>query len=209
MATQKEDDFGVLIQSHINGGGSFYKVLEHDKFQKRLRSIAHGRDFTVFHGDRGPNDLCQDVSLKLLESDMNSKLQIPGNILTEEEFFIWLFVVVRNFHLGTIRQRLALKRERLRSDKPLEDYDYLMASESKDDREEILRRFPEFIKRYPVKRQLVVRLWLKDKPYRRIQKVLERLRFKVSHVTVGNWINATIEDFREDLDSPPHMRTGT
>jgi hypothetical protein len=204
-----EGDFGSVFQSHLDGCGSIREMMEHIKFQQMVKRFARRYDFSVFHGDRGPDDLCQDISLKLLEAEMQNKLLIPDNIRTEEDFFIWLFFVIRNFHFGTIRRRLALKRDRLRGDKPSEECDYFLVWDSNYDREEILGLFPEFIKRYQVERQWAIRLWLKDKPYRRIQMVLKRMGFEISHVTVGNWINATIGDFKESLESPPSKQQRT
>lgn len=216
MSTTKEDDFERVLNSHLNGNGSIYRVVEHGDFQKRLRCFACGRDFRVFRGDRGPDDLCQDISLKFLEAELNNKLQIPDNIRTVEDFFTWLFCVLRNHHLDTIRHRLAQKRDGLRSDTPLEDYDFPVW-ESSDESKQLLGPFLEFIKRYPVERQWVMRLWLKSKPYRTIQSTLKRLKVEISHVTVGNWINATLEAFKASLEwssqqqrtPPPQRRTGT
>lgn len=217
MNNSTEDDFGTVFRSFIHGCGSISKVVEHSEFQTRLKCFACGRDFGVFHGDRSWEDLRQDISLKLLEAEMNGRLQIPGNVRDGEDFFMWLFFVVRHHHFDTIRARRAIKRDGLRSDKPIEEYDYFPASEeSRDTQEELLGPFLEFIKRYPVVRQVVIRLWLKNRPYRTIQRIMKRLGSEISHVTAGNWINAAVKAFCKSRELPfrqqrrtPHRRTGT
>lgn len=209
----KEADFGIVFQRHLQGCGSLADIVEHIECQQRILKFARKQNFNVFHGDRDAHDLRQEVSLKLLEGELNRTLQLPDNILTEAHFFVWLYYVVRNHHFDTIRQRLALKRERLRSDKPSEEYDCFPAFECDHDREMILSLFPEFIKQYPVERQWTIRLWLKNRPSRTIKEILKRfLKVKISHVTVRNWINATIRDFRISLEVRPtqrRRRTGT
>lgn len=201
----KEADFGSRIQSLIDGSGSIRAVMECDEFQKFLRRIAYGRDFRAFRGERDPEDLCQEVFLNLLTKEMQRKLQIPENILNEEDFLNWLFVVIRNQHLASLRRHLAGKRDRLRSDVPFEDID-CPALVADEDKGKLLSEFLEFIKRYPVQRQYVIRLWLKNRPYRDIQRIIKRVRFTISHVTVGNWIKASVEDFKQSLNEPPPKR---
>lgn len=208
MENQTEGDFGVSLRSFRTGSESFHAVMGHSECQRHLRRFAYGYSFSVFHGDMGPEDLCQEVSLKLLDKAMHNRLHIPGNIQTEDQFFSWLFVVVYRHYLSALRQHRALKRDGLRSDKPVEDYFDLPAPQSNQWREQVLSFFPEFIRIYPLERQLAVRLWLKNKPSRRIQKILLRLGFDYCHVTILNWVNAIVEDFAKSPDLPD-IRTGT
>lgn len=205
----KEGDFEEFLLSLIEKGGSIRSLLQHSKFLARLARFTRKRDFRAFRGERDSEDLAQDINVKLLQAELSEKLRIPDNVKTEEQFFTWLFFVVRNLHLDTIRHHLAQKRDGLRSLKSLEDFD-LPALELNQDREEILAWFPEFIKQYSVDRQWAIRLWLKGKSYRRIVKILQRLgRPTVSHATVGNWINAILQEFRENLETLSQKRTGT
>ncbi|HEU4598014.1 MAG TPA: hypothetical protein VFS10_23000 [Pyrinomonadaceae bacterium] len=197
-----EGDFGRLIRSLIDGSGSIREVMECDGFHDFLRRIVHQFCFRVFRCVKGPEDLCQEVILSLWEKKTQSKLQIPDNILTEDDFLGWLYVVTRNQYYEMVRWQLAAKRDRSRSDVPFEEIDCpaLVADQSGG---ELLSGFLEFIKRYPVQRQYVIRLWLKDRPYRDIQRIVKRLGFTISHVTVGNWIKASVEEFKKSLDELP------
>ena len=202
---EKEGDFTLLLLLSLMGkGGSMRSLLEHSKFRARLTCFTHRHDFRVFRGERDAEDLAQDILVKLLVMDWSEKLRIPDNVTTEEQFFSWLFVVVHNEHLDSIRRHTAAKRDGLRSLKCLDDFD-LAAPRLDYDREEILARFPEFMKQYPLERQIAVRLWLKGKPYRRISRILKRMGGpNVTHATIGNWINAILRKFRGSIEPLPH-----
>lgn len=206
VSKTKEEDFGKTIQSLVFLGGSIRDVLEHPKFLQKLRRFVERRNFTIFRSERSAEDLFQDICLKLLNQEYEGKLRIPGNVQSVDQFFGWLFFVVRNHHVDTIRQKSAQKREAFRSYKCLDDFDF-PALEFDQNQEEILNEFPEFIKSYPREWQLAVRLWLKGRSYRRIIKVLVRLGFpKVSPPTIGHWITKVLDGYRQHLESPGPLK---
>lgn len=211
MNKQKEEDFGKALQSLIYFGATISKILEHPKFLQRLRSFVRRYDFRIFRGERTEDDLFQDICVKLLQPEYAEKLRKADNVPSEEQFFGWLFLVVRSYHVDTIRRWSAQKRDGLRSHLCFDDFDP-PAQEVEEKNQVSLRRFLEFIKQYPPARQVAVRLWLKGKSYRSIVEILERLGFpKVTPPTIGNWLTKTIKDYRQKLESeePRKRSTGT
>jgi DNA-directed RNA polymerase specialized sigma24 family protein len=206
-----EADFTSFLKSlraYRVGCGTINDVVEHDKFQKLLWRFVKGWPCAVFDGERSPEDIAQEISLRCLNGDLKEKLRTLIDIQTEAQFSTWLYVVVRSQFFSDIRRHRAQKRNGSRSSRPIEDYEYLLSDcESamlkelyEDEGAKYLRQFMEFIKRYPVLRQQAIRLWLESVPLRTIQ---ETLGLKVSHVSISNWADAAIRDFRKSLGWPP------
>jgi len=225
MQTDTESDFSSVFYRYKDGSGSMKDIVEHVEFQLALRRIVPAFNYTVFRGERDGDDICQEISIRLFEEEVNNKLRRFDNVETVEHFFSWLFVFTRSHYYDLVRRRLAQKREGQRSDDPVEEYDFpifdrisnhiLETDEEREAREAredaAIEGFPEFIEQYPFARQWAIRRWLRNKSYRRIQKMLQRLGCVVTYVTIGNWIKATIKDYAEYLKELPseQRRTGT
>src|SRR4051812_11892825 len=91
---QPEEDFGALLKRYILKLRSIDDLQRHPKFCQLLRADCYRFNFANFGEVYDPEDLYQDSFMKVNKS--GHKLQIEGNILNEEEFAKWLYVVVRN-----------------------------------------------------------------------------------------------------------------
>lgn len=193
-----EGDFQGILREVQKERKSVASLLEHPKFIDTVRRICYRCNFqqiTPYNAE----DLYQDVCLKLFE--LEPTLQISGNILTEEDFFNWLFVVVRNHYYSTIRQHIAQKRDGLRSDKPVEEFQTL-AYDVDFEGKVFLSQFLKFTEKYPDEMQLAVALWLNDYSYRDMEEILRGEGIQCSHATVRNWITGAVRTFTERISLP-------
>ena len=191
--TDGESDHPFL-KRFDNGHGSIDGLYEYPEFRKKLGIICQHFSFNLFDGTYGRDDLYQDVCIKVLKSER--KLLKPGNIVNETDFYGWLFVVTRNQYLS--RVRYFSKNGLVRDASPVEDLD-VPATDDDTEGRYFLKRFLRFLKRYPVVQRTVVRLWLQGYSYREIEKKFQGTTSSCSHVTVGNWVHAILDDFRKSL----------
>ncbi len=119
--------------------------------------------------------------------------------MNEEEFFGWLFIVTRSQYYSRIRQLNRLRNNGLSpADAPVEELD-IAAPDEGNEGKYFLNRFLDFIQRYPEERQRVLTLWLQGYSYREIEMKLKGASFKCSHVTVGNWVTASLDAFGKSI----------
>lgn len=174
-------------------------LLNNDAFRKCLRTICARFNFNRFAGCYSAEDLYQDTCLKVW--NYRSKLAKPGNILSEQDFRGWLFVVTRNQYCNRVRQLNRLQaRGCSRHDIPIDEID-LTAPEHSQEGKYLLNRFLDFIAGYSESRQWTIRLWLQGYSYREIATKLTSLDERCSHVTVANWIAKAIDAFRRTLEA--------
>jgi DNA-directed RNA polymerase specialized sigma24 family protein len=198
-----EGSFFSIFQRCKDGRESIDAILGQETFTNRLRDLVRNRDFGIFNGKYDRDDLYQDICLKFWE--MESMLQISGNILTEKEFFDWLFVVVRNHYYSMIRKHIAQKRDGLRSDKPVEEF-LTLAHEVDFEAEVFLSQFLKFTEKYPEEWQWAVDLWLNNFSYRDMEEILRGEGIQCTYGTIRNWVTSIIEDFKRSLESPMHKK---
>lgn len=187
----------LFPQKFVDGCGSIDELYRHPKFRKKLRSFCYRYHFRVFAGTYGPEDLYQDSCLKVWKC--RSKFLKPGNIMNEEEFFGWLFMVTRSQYYSRIRQLNRLRNNGLSpADTPIEELE-IAAPDEGNERKYFLNRFLDFIEQYPEERQSVLKFWLQGYSYREVAMMLKSTSFKCSHVTIGNWVTASLDAFRKSL----------
>lgn len=213
MSNNTDPECGkTFLQQFIDGHGSIEQIYHYPKFRKKLRGFCYRYNFQHFKQAYGPEDLYQDACVKVWYR--RAELLKPGNVMTEQEFFNWLFVVTRNHYYSRVRQiNRARKNGLLFDDTPIEDLDIIAPDEDYEGGE-IFKRFLEFIEQYSEARQYVIRLWLECNSYRDIAEELQRTTpFRCSHVTASNWTTAALNAFRESLSATPAQpaaqRTGT
>ncbi|HKU76870.1 MAG TPA: sigma-70 family RNA polymerase sigma factor [Pyrinomonadaceae bacterium] len=189
----KATDGNPFLQQFVDSQGSIDRLYEFHKFQKRLIRYCNRFCFKIFHGAYGPEDLFQEALIKVWK--YRSELLKPGNIMTEREFFGWLFVLTMRLHYSRVRQ---FRKNRLRDSNPFEELD-IPASDDDTEAKYFLRRFLGFITRYPEVHQAVIKLWLQGYTYRDIEDKLKGTPSSCSHVTVGNWVKTSIDEFKKSV----------
>jgi DNA-directed RNA polymerase specialized sigma24 family protein len=194
-----EGDFFSIVLCCIEGSRSIDEILGHKTFRDQLNEFVKSRRFDIFRGKYDRDDLSQDICLILWK--MEPKLRIPGNVLTEDEFFDWLFVLVRNRYFSVIRQHIAQKRDGLRGDTPIKE-NQIPARKVDFEGQVFLSQFLKFTERYPEEWQWAVDLWLEDYSYRDIQEVLNSRGIPCTYGTIRNWVIAIVGDFKKSLESP-------
>lgn len=198
-----EFNFGTLLRWLQEGCESNDEIPGREIFEARIRIFIHKHDFKVFHGKYDLEDFRQDIYVRLLE--LAHKLKIPDNILTEDDFFRWLFVVVNNHYYSMLRRHAAQKRDRLRSDKPLEEV-HIPAYAVDFEASMFFSRFSKFVETYPEKWRRATFLWLDGSSYRDVAEILNGEGVQCTHAAVRNWVMAIIGAFRKTLELPPPQR---
>jgi RNA polymerase sigma factor (sigma-70 family) len=190
-----------FLEEFLQDGGSIDRIYEHPKFRKKLRGFCYRFHFRVFKGAYGPEDLYQDTCVKVWKSRF--ELLRPGNIMTERDFFGWLFVVTRNQFYSRLREFKRLRRSGLSfDDTSVEDLD-VAAPDEDHEAGDIFKYFLEFIEQYPEGCRHMIKLWLEDYSFREIAEKLRDTPFACSHVTVRNWVTAAIDAFKVSLGVKP------
>ena len=200
--------FVNLLEQFVHKRRSTDDLQEHPDFQSMLREICFKKFiFKRFNGVYGPEDLYQDSSIKVMKSAHT--LQVPDNVLDEEGFKKWLFVVVYTTFCSKYRQ---LVRAPETVFVPCEDSEAEMAVEasySDLDGKYYLGLFLDFIKPYPEEHQRAVKLSLMGFSLRQIaEKISVEGETAVCHGTINNWVEAIYADFRENLGvkSPERLK---
>jgi len=184
-------------QKFVDGLGSIDSLYQYPKFRTKLRGYCYSFSFKAFNGTCDPEDLYQDVCVKVWKR--RSELLKPGNIMNEEEFFGWLFILTRNHYFSRLRQLKTLRKYGfVRDDTPVEEID-VAAPDDGSEGSYFLRRFLGFIEQYTDARQLALKLWLEGYSYREIEEKLRGTSSCYSHVTVRNWVTASLDAFRKSV----------
>lgn len=185
----------LLVARNNDGTGTWQPIdalFREPHFVKRLRGFCYRFSFRCFHGSYGPDDLYQDVLVKIWKH--RDKLAAPGNILSERDFRSWLFVVARNQYYSRVRQNSKTSK---RCDKQIEDVE--LTEEPDNSEKYFLEHFLDFIQGYSESRQLSIRFWLEDYSYREIANMLRGRNVQCSYVTVRSWVMNAVDDFRRTL----------
>jgi RNA polymerase sigma factor (sigma-70 family) len=196
FTTTKTHPLRLLVARDDDGTCTWQPIdalFREPQLVKKLRSFCWRFSFRCFHGVYGPEDLYQDVLIKVWKH--RDKLAGPGNILSERDFQSWLFVVTRNQYLSRVRQNAKTCK---RSDEQFEDGE--LTTDKDNSEKYFLRHFLDFIEGYSEPRQLSIRFWLEDYSYREIASMLRGRNVLCSYVTVRNWIMNAIDDFRRTLE---------
>jgi DNA-directed RNA polymerase specialized sigma24 family protein len=210
MATSpfQPEGFVNLLEQFVHKRRSTDDLQEHPDFQSMLREICFKRfSFRSFNGVYGPEDLYQDSFIKVMKSAY--ALQAPDNVLDEEGFKKWLFVVVYTTFCSKYRQLVRAPETDL---VPCEDSEAEMAVEASYgdlDGKYYLGLFLDFIKPYPEEHQRAVKLSLMGFSLRQIaEKFSAEGGTAVCHGTINNWVEAIYADFRENLgvNSPERLK---
>jgi DNA-directed RNA polymerase specialized sigma24 family protein len=199
---QPEEDFGALLEMFILKLRSIDDLQAHTRFGQLLRDDCYRFNFRNFGEVYGPEDLYQDSFMKVRKS--GRKLQIEGNILNEEEFAKWLYVVVRSVLRSKDKQLNKPRRNGFvpcdksseELDRPAPDIDY--------DGKYYLNLFLDFISDYPEEHQRAIWLHLTGFSLRETKEILnEEIQSKdgihVSYGTIRNWEIAIFKAFKERL----------
>jgi RNA polymerase sigma factor (sigma-70 family) len=181
------DDEGTCTWQPIDA------LFREQQFVKKLRIFCRRFSFQCFHGVYGPEDLYQDVLVKVWKH--RDKLAAPGNIVSERDLQSWLFVVTRNVYLNRVRQNVKTSQ---RCDKQIENVE--LPTDKGYSQEYYLGHFLDFIEGYSESKQLSIRFWLEDYSYREIASMLRGRNVQCSHVSVRSWIMHAIDDFRRTLE---------
>lgn len=199
-ASSADGDFTSLLRAVRECRMSVEDFLRLIEFEKWLAIFCHRYDFKVFEGTYEPKDLQQQAGQKVVQA-------VPGldpeNTPNKATFYGWLRKVIQNTYFDELRrQGKALRSGWVRSDEPMEWVSVPSPADEFDGRD-FLSRFLRFIRNFPPEHQFAIVLWLmEDRSYREIQKALHDEGVNVSHVTVGNWITAALNCFRESLERP-------
>lgn len=198
IGTTDGESVALFLEQFADGFRSIDEFYEHPVIQRKLRSFCYSFPFRDFGDAYGPEDLYQDACMKLWKC--RSKLVKPGNIMSEQGFFCWLFVLTRNQYYSRRRQLNRLGNHGwLHDETPIEDLVIAAPDDGKEGKY-FLNRFLSFIKQYPEERRHVLKLWLQGYSYREIEKRLKGTPFRCSHVTVRNWVMASLDAFKLSLD---------
>lgn len=193
------ENFESLLYGYVNKQGSIDDLQQHPRCGQIMRDICYRFNFWNFEGVYGPEDLYQDAHVKLRKS--GHVLQVEGNVLTEDDFKKWLFVLVRSVLRSKDRQLNKPRRNgQVRCDVPSVEFDRA----APDDNHEgtyFLSLFTNFViaKRYPDERRRVIELWLNSFSLREIADALNKEGIDISYGTVRNWVEATLRDFKKSL----------
>jgi RNA polymerase sigma factor (sigma-70 family) len=201
-----EEDFTNLLRQLRDGLRSIDDFFEMIDFARWLRIFCYRYDFTVIDKSYGPEDLFQDCYIKVLESVL--KLE-PDNTPNVCAFYGWLKTLVYRTFLDKLRaSNKAQNHEWFRSDEPVETFD-IPAPDVDYDGKCFLSLFLQFIKDLPSEHQRAIKLWLEDDSYREIAETLNDEGIECSHVTVRNWVIASLDGFKENLglQKPDQPRT--
>src|SRR5438270_10962587 len=159
-----EGDFKVLLQRCQNGLRSVDDFLGQLEFEKWLRIFCYKFDFSIFNGQYGPEDLCQQSHQKV---DKSVRTLDPDETPNESAFFGFVKKVVYYTFLDALRSH---KHELTRVYEPI---DLLPdVAPDPDDGGYYLSRFAKFIETYPKEHQRAVELWLEGCSYREIEETL-------------------------------------
>jgi RNA polymerase sigma factor (sigma-70 family) len=194
------EDFGALLELFRLKQRSIDDLQEHKRFCQLLRDDCYKYNLKNFGGVYSSEDLYQDAFIKVRKS--GKQLQIAGNILNEEEFSNWLYVLVRNVVRSKDRQLNKLRRRGFvccdksseELDRPAPDLDY--------DGIYFLNLFLAFIEGYPEEHQRAILFWLMGFSYREIEEILNNEKggdAYVSYGTIRNWVLAILKDFKERI----------
>lgn len=194
---QAEEKFDALLSNYLRNLRSIDDLQGHTKFQKQLRDICYRFNFGNFNEVYDPEDLYQDSYEKVRKS--GHRLQIQGNVLDEQDFFKWLFVLVRNVFRSKDRQLNKLRRHGWwRCDEPVEELDEA-APDVNLEAKYFLSLFLDFIKSRPEEHQRVIEFWLSGCSLREMEKALDDDGIKLSYGSVRNEIKASLRAFKESL----------
>lgn len=198
----QQEEFVALLNKFILLQRSIDDLLRHTKFQQLLRKTCGRFNFRHFNGVYDRDDLYQDSHVKVEKSA--HRLQVQGNILTEEDFSDWLFVLVLNVLRSKDRQLNRLRRHGLQRSVELIEKLELRAPEHDLDGGYFLRLFLEFTKDDPEETKCFIDLWLIGYSLREIEESLkgQGKGSKASYGTVRNVINARIKAFMQSLGLP-------
>jgi DNA-directed RNA polymerase specialized sigma24 family protein len=198
VSPQKSNEpFSVVLKLYILRQRSIDDLLGHETFWQFLRDHCHRFKLKNFGVVYAFDDLCNDSFIKA--SKALYRLQIAGDILSEEEFAGWLYVVVRSVVRSKDRQHNKWRRNGvIFSDKSSEEWNL----RAPDDNNEYLRMLLDFIKDYPEEHQRAVILWLQGFSFREIEEELKKENREgacVSYGTIRNWVLTILKAFKKTL----------
>jgi DNA-directed RNA polymerase specialized sigma24 family protein len=195
---RSEGDFRGLLQEFLDGLRSIDDLVASSEFKKKLRIFCYSFHF-IAGWTFGPEDLIEESSRKvLLKAHKLSRYNTPN----EYAFFGWLNTLVRNTFLDELRKYERREGVVVQIDQPLEELEIAAPGENLEGKQ-FLNLFLKFVEPYSDTRKHVLALWLQGCSYSEIQKDLIRMGGpKVSRVTIGNWVNNTLHDFRRNLGVP-------
>ena len=181
-AKEGEYSFYNLLYEVLIGRNPIGVLFEHAEFQSRLKRICHNLE----HDGEKAKDLSQETCLRLLRYGCKIR---PDNVETTDQFFSWLYVVVRNIVNSEWRKdRLPL------DDRPVEEVS--LADYRVDlDAERFFGEFEEFSRTLPYERRRAIELRMEGYSYREIADILESEGCPCSHVIVRVWYRDALRDF--------------
>jgi RNA polymerase sigma factor (sigma-70 family) len=173
--------FETLIE-FLAGRESVRVVLEHDEFQTRLKRICRSLEREREKAD----ELFQDACVRLLKYEQTI-LHIKPK--TADQFFSWLFTVVRNLQIDGSKKATLLYDET-----PVEDL-HLRGNELDPEGERLFSEFEKFTQTLSAERQRAFELKWEGHSYRDIAETLTIEGHECTHVTVRTWISNGRRDF--------------
>lgn len=196
-------DFGEFLQDFHDGLRSGDDLVAHAETERWLRIYSHKFYYHAPGWIFGPDDLYSEARKKVLSKAHKLSRENTPN---ERAFIRWVKTLVRNIFLDELRkykrrggalEQIDIQIELLDVPAPYED----------PDAKYFLNLFLKFIKTYSETRRAALVLWLQSYSYREIAKeVVDGDGNAISHVTVRNWVVASIADFRKNIGLLPPKR---
>jgi RNA polymerase sigma factor (sigma-70 family) len=174
--------FNEVLIEFLAGRESVRVVLEHAEFQERLKRICGG----IARDHEKAADLVQNTCKKVLKYENTILHHKPKDA---DQFFSWVFTVVRNIHIDSGRKNKLLFEET-----PIEDLHLRDAGLDPED-ECLLGEFERFMHTLPSEHQRAFELMWEGYSYRDIAEILRIEGYQCSHVTVRTWISNGRRDF--------------
>ena len=187
MQTEGEyQSFFEALSEFLAGRKPVSVLLDNSEFRSRLEGMC-------YHFERERDkalDLFQDACVRLMTYE-HAIHKVRGE--NTEQFFSWLFVLVRHLWLDT-RTRDNDSRQRI-ADTAIEDLQ-LEDPGLNPEAQCLWGEFTDFKKTLPYTHRRAIELHLSGFSLRQIAKILRREGYDYSHVMVKLWISHAHRDFK-------------
>ncbi|HMH43750.1 MAG TPA: sigma-70 family RNA polymerase sigma factor [Pyrinomonadaceae bacterium] len=198
MNGKKESDgsFESFFQNFLDGLGSNEDLVAHAEFERWMRIYSHKYYCHAPGWIFSPDDLYSEARKKVLGKVQRLSRENTPNA---RAFIRWLKTLVRNTFLDELRKfkRRGGVLEQIEIQVEILD---VPAPDENPEAKYFLNLFLKFIEIYSGTRRAALMLWLQSYSYREIAKNLVVSNGNaISHVTVRNWVIASLADFRKHI----------
>jgi RNA polymerase sigma factor (sigma-70 family) len=198
MDAQKrsDDNFYTLLRRVLTGRAPVAGLVADPIFLNRGRRICN---FLASGMSCGPEDLFQDVCVKLLKS--GARL-CPENIGSETAFFSWLFVLTLNLRRDDYRRNGRDRQREVSLDETLSEALSIADPDVGPEVECLRGEFDAFVETLPERPRRAFALRRQGLTYDEIAEALSRDDKSVTSVTVRKWVLDALAAFSEGRVAP-------